>query len=57
MTVAPDLPVIAQPEKMTESKGRWMAAPNAEASVIFEAVPIAMKSAYLLRSQPSVDPP
>ena len=66
VAVAPDLPGIAQPEKMTETKGRWstskygegrwLAAPNAEASVIFDAVLSAMKSLYLLRSQPSVDP-
>ena len=65
VAVAPDLPGIAEPKKLTESKGkwnalkygegRWVANPDASASVIFDAVLSAMKSLYLLRAQPDVD--
>ena len=65
VAVAPDLPGIAEPKKLTETKGkwsllkygegRWVANPDASASVIFDAVLSAMKSLYLLRSQPEVD--
>ena len=65
VAVAPDLPGIAEPKKLTISKGRWnslkygegrwVATPDASASVIFDAVLSAMKSLYLLRSQPNVD--
>ena len=66
VAVAPDLPGIADPKKLTYTKGRWnalkygegryVAAPDAGASVIFDAVLSAMKSLYLLRAQPGVDP-
>lgn len=65
VAVAPDLPGIAEPAKLTETKGqwtslkygegRWVAEPDGSASVIFDAVLAAMKSLYLLRSQPDVD--
>jgi dienelactone hydrolase len=65
VAVAPDLPGIADPKKLTETKGRWnalkygegrwVANPDASASVIFDAVLSAMQSLYLLRSQPDVD--
>ena len=65
VAVAPDLPGIADPKKLTETKGRWnalkygegrwVATPDASASVIFDAVLSAMKSLYLLRAQPEVD--
>ncbi len=65
VAVAPDLPGIADPKKLVDSKGkwtggtygggRWVATPDASASVIFDAVLSAMKSLYLLRSQPDVD--
>ena len=66
VAVAPDLPGIAEPKKLTVTKGkwsslkygegRWVANPDAGASVIADAVASAMKSLYLLRSQPAVDP-
>ena len=66
VAVAPDLPGIAEPKKLTETKGgfsslkygegRWVASPDASESVIFDGVLSAMKSLYLLRSQPDVDP-
>ncbi len=66
VAVAPDLPGIAEPKKLTASKGkwsalkygegRWVASPDASASVIFDAVLSAMKSLELLRAQPDVDP-
>ncbi len=66
VAVAPDLPGIADPKKLTETKGawsslkygdgRWVATPDASVSVIFDAVLSAMKSLYLLRAQPDVDP-
>ena len=66
VAVAPDLPGIAEPKKLTDTKGRWnalkygegrwVATPDASASVIFDAVLSAMKSLYLLRAQPDVDP-
>jgi dienelactone hydrolase len=65
VAVAPDLPGIAEPKKLTETKGRftsmkygegrWNAYPDAGESVIFDAVLSAMKSLYLLRAQPNVD--
>lgn len=65
VAVAPDLPGIADPKKLTETKGRWntlkygegrwVATPDGSASVIFDAVLSAMKSLYLLRAQPEVD--
>ena len=65
VAVAPDLPGIAEPKKLTETKGRfsslkygekrWVANPDASESVIFDSVLSAMKSLYLLRSQPNVD--
>ena len=65
VAVAPDLPSIADPLKIKNSKGRWsgmpygknryVASPDARASFIFDAVLSAMKSLYLLRSQPNVD--
>lgn len=66
VAVAPDLPGIAEPKKLIYTKGRWnalkygegryVAAPDASVSVIFDAVLSAMKSLYLLRAQPGVDP-
>ncbi|MEI8293216.1 MAG: acetylxylan esterase [bacterium] len=66
VAIAPDLPGIGEPEKLTETKGRWsalkygdgrwVATPDGSASMIFDAVLSAMKSLYLLRSQPEVDP-
>ena len=65
VAVAPDLPGIAEPSKLTLTKGRfsnikygeerWVATPDASASLIFDAVLSAMKSLYLLRAQPDVD--
>ncbi len=65
IAVAPDLPGIANPDKLKETKGswnslkygegRWLATPDGSASVIFDAVLSAMKSLYLLRAQPDVD--
>ncbi|MDB6139155.1 MAG: Dienelactone hydrolase-like protein [Verrucomicrobiaceae bacterium] len=65
VAVAPDLPGIADPKKLTGTKGRWstlkygegrwIATPDASASIIFDAVLSAMKSLYLLRAQPGVD--
>jgi len=65
VAVAPDLPGIAEPKKLIDSKGkwssfqygegRWVATPDGSASVLFDAVLSAMKSLYLLRSQPGVD--
>jgi dienelactone hydrolase len=65
VAIAPDLPGIADPKKITESKGRWsglkygesrwVATPDVSESVLFDAVLSAMKSLYLLRAQPSVD--
>jgi dienelactone hydrolase len=65
VAVAPDLPGIAEPKKMPSThgrwenmkygEGRWVAEPDASASVIFDAVLSAMKSLYLLRVLPDVD--
>ncbi len=65
VAIAPDLPGIAEPKKLTVSKGRWstlkygegrwIATPDAGSSVVFDAVLSAMKSLYLLRAQPDVD--
>lgn len=65
VAVAPDLPGIAEPGKIKNTRGpwsdlkygdgRWVATPDASASVIFDAVLSAMKSLDLLRSQPNVD--
>jgi len=66
VAVAPDLPGIADPKKLTDTKGkwsasnygegRWVATPDASASGTFDAVLAAMKALYLLRAQPEVDP-
>lgn len=65
VAVAPDLPGVAEPKKLTFTKGRWnklaygaeryVANPDVSASVIFDAVLSAMKALYLLRSQPNVN--
>jgi dienelactone hydrolase len=65
VAVAPDLPGIAEPSKLTNTKGRfstikygeqrWVATPDASASLIFDAVLSAMKSLYLLRAHADVD--
>lgn len=65
VAVAPDLPGIAEPKKLTFTKGRWnklaygaeryVGNPDVSASVIFDAVLSAMKALYLLRSQPNID--
>ena len=65
VAVAPDLPGIAEPKKLINTKGkwssfkygenRWIAEPDGSASVIFDAVLSAMKSLFLLRAQPDVD--
>lgn len=65
VALAPDLPGIAEPKKLTESQGRWrtlkygegrwVATPDAGASVICDAVFAAMQALYLLRAQPTVD--
>jgi dienelactone hydrolase len=63
VAVAPDLPGIADPEKIPNSSGpwklpysagRWIAEPDATSSVIFDGVLAAVQSLYLLRSQPDV---
>jgi dienelactone hydrolase len=66
VAVAPDMPGIAEPKRLTETKGkwsslkygegRWLAKPDAGASSLFDAALAAMKSLYLLRAQPAVDP-
>ncbi len=66
VAVAPDLPGIAEPKKLIDSKGkwnslkygegRWKANPDGSESVIFDAVLAAMKSLYLLRAQTDVNP-
>lgn len=66
VAVAPDLPGIGEPKKLGNSKGRWSgmkygegrytAAPDATASVIFDAVVSGVKALDLLRAQPGVDP-
>lgn len=66
IAVAPDLPGIGDPAKMTNTKGRWSTmkygegrytvAPDANASVLVDAVLSAMKSLDLLQSLPEVDP-
>ncbi len=65
IAVAPDLPGIAEPKKLTITKGRWnkmvygaeryIANPDVTSSVIFDAVLAALQSFYLLRSQPNID--
>lgn len=65
VAVAPDMPGIADPKKLTATtgkwnalkygEGRWVADPDAGASITFDAVLSAMKSLYLLRAQPEVD--
>ncbi|MEY3897513.1 MAG: hypothetical protein RLZZ214_3034 [Verrucomicrobiota bacterium] len=65
VAVAPDLPGIAEPGKIKNThgpwsdlkygEGRWVAEPDASASVIFDAVLSAVKSLDLLGSQPNVD--
>ena len=66
VAVAPDMPGIADPKKLTNTagkwsalkygEGRWVAEPDASASITFDAVLSAMRSLYLLRAQPEVDP-
>jgi len=66
VAVAPDLPGIANPKDLIYTKGRWnglkygteryVANPDITSSVIFDAVLSGIKSLYLLRSQPSVNP-
>lgn len=65
VAVAPDLPGIGEPKKLVHSKGAWsalkygagryVAEPDANASVLVDAVLSAMKALELLRSQPQVD--
>lgn len=65
VAVAPDLPGIGAPEKLVDSKGRWsalkygqnryLANPDASASVLVDAVLAGVQSLYLLRAQPQVD--
>jgi len=63
IAVAPDLPGIADPEKIPNSTGpwklpygagRWIAEPDVTKSVIFDGELAAVQSLYLLRSQPEV---
>jgi dienelactone hydrolase len=65
VAVAPDLPGIADPKKLTETKGWWkdlkygegryVAKPAASVSILCDAVLSATQSLYLLRAQPEVD--
>ncbi len=65
VSVAPDLPGIAEPKKLVHSKGRWsgmkygegryVANPNVEASLLVDAVLSALKSLDLLCAQRDVD--
>ncbi len=65
VAVAPDLPSVANPEKVPNSsgpwkslkygEGRWKAAPDASASAMFDGVVSGLQSLYLLRSLPEVD--
>ena len=65
IAVAPDLPGIADPKKLIYTKGRWnklefgaerfTVLPDITSSTIFDAVLTAMKSLYLLQTQPTVD--
>jgi dienelactone hydrolase len=63
IAVAPDLPGIADPQKIPNSTGpwklpygagRWVANPDVTSSTIFDGVLAAVQSLYLLRSQPQV---
>ncbi len=65
VAVAPDLPGIGHPDKIGNSAGRWrsmkygegryVAAPDVTASVLFDAVLSGLKALDLLRAQPDVD--
>jgi dienelactone hydrolase len=65
VAVAPDLPGIGEPKKLTHSKGRWsamkygegryVASPDVTASLLFDAVISGVKALDLLRAQPGVD--
>jgi dienelactone hydrolase len=65
IAVAPDLPGIADPKKLTNTtgwwkslkygEGRYMAKPDASGSVLFDAVLSGIQSLHLLRAQPDVD--
>ena len=66
VAVAPDLPGIAEPKKLTETtgwwrdlkygEGRYTAKPDASGSILFDAVLAGIQSLHLLRAQPDVDP-
>jgi dienelactone hydrolase len=66
IAVAPDLPGIADPKKLTNTtgwwkdlkygEGRYMAKPDASGSVLFDAILSGIQSLHLLRAQPDVDP-
>jgi dienelactone hydrolase len=65
VAVAPDLPGIAEPKKLTNTKGRWntltygaeryIANPDVTTSIIFDAVQSAMQALHLLQAQTNVD--
>jgi dienelactone hydrolase len=65
VVVAPDLPGIANPEKVPDSSGAWkqmaygknhfLVTPDVTASGIFDGVLAAVQALYLLRAQPDVD--
>ncbi len=65
LAVAPDLPGIAEPSRLTHTQGRWnaltygegrwTATPDPRASVIFDAVVAAVQALGLLRAQPGID--
>jgi dienelactone hydrolase len=65
VALAPDLPSVANPEKVPNSSGpwkalkygdgRWAAKPDASASTMFDGVVAGIQSLYLLRSLPEVD--
>ncbi len=66
VVVTPDLPGIANPEKVPHSAGpwkshaygknRWTASPDVTASTLFDGVLAALQALYLLRAQPEVLP-
>jgi dienelactone hydrolase len=66
VAVAPDLPGIADPKKLTQTSGWWkglkygegryLAKPDASGSILFDAVLSGIQSLHLLRAQPDVDP-
>lgn len=65
IAVAPDLPGIADPVKLTKTTGRgkegkygsnrYVARPDAKQSILFDATLSALKALYLLRAQSDVD--